>query len=55
MDYRHKPGVKRRHDNTIWLGTTTENQAEADRRIPVLLARPARIRFICAKPLLEPV
>jgi protein gp37 len=41
--------------NIIWLGTTTENRAEADRCIPVLLAIPARIRFICAEPLLEPV
>jgi protein gp37 len=41
--------------NIIWLGTTTENRAEADRCIPVLLAIPARIRFICVEPLLEPV
>jgi protein gp37 len=41
---------------TISSGSApTENQAETDRRNPVLLAIPARIRFICAEPLLEPV
>lgn len=39
----------------IWLGTTAENQAEADRRIPHLRAAPARTRFLSCEPLLEPV
>ena len=38
--------------SNVWLGTTVENQTEADRRIPVLLAVPARVRFISAEPLL---
>jgi len=39
----------------VWLGTTAENQAEADRRIPHLLAAPAAVRFISAEPLLGPI
>jgi protein gp37 len=39
----------------VWLGTTAENQAEADRRIPHLLATPAAVRFVSAEPLLGPV
>ncbi len=39
----------------VWLGTTVESQAEADRRIPHLLAVPARVRFLSCEPLLEPV
>lgn len=36
----------------VWLGTTVEHQAEADRRIPHLLAAPARVRFLSCEPLL---
>lgn len=39
----------------VWLGTTVENQTEADRRIPHLLATPAAVRFVSAEPLLGPV
>ncbi|MBL9047855.1 MAG: DUF5131 family protein, partial [Tabrizicola sp.] len=39
----------------VWLGTTVENQVEADRRIPHLLATPARVRFLSCEPLLGPV
>lgn len=39
----------------VWLGTTVENQAEAERRVPHLLAVPARIRFLSCEPLLGPV
>lgn len=39
----------------VWLGTTVENQAEADRRIPLLLQVPARVRFLSCEPLLGPV
>ena len=39
----------------VWLGTTVENQAEADRRIPHLLAVPARVRFLSCEPLLGPL
>lgn len=39
----------------VWLGTSVEDQATADARIPHLLATPAAIRFISAEPLLGPV
>lgn len=39
----------------VWLGTTAENQNEADRRIPHLLATPAAVRFLSAEPLLGPI
>lgn len=41
--------------SNVWLGTTVENQTEADRRIPHLLAVPARVRFLSCEPLLGPV
>lgn len=37
----------------VWLGTTVENQAEADRRIHHLLAVPAVVHFLSCEPLLE--
>lgn len=39
----------------VWLGTTVENQEEADRRIPHLLAVPARVHFLSCEPLLGPI
>lgn len=39
----------------VWLGTTAENQEEANRRIPHLLAVPAAKRFLSCEPLLGPV
>lgn len=39
----------------VWLGTTVENQEEADRRIPHLLAVPAEVHFLSCEPLLGPV
>lgn len=36
----------------VWLGTSIEDQATADMRIPELLATPAAIRFVSAEPLL---
>jgi len=39
----------------VWTGTTVENQTEAERRIPHLLAVPARVRFLSCEPLLGPV
>lgn len=36
----------------VWLGTTVENQEEADRRIPHLLGIPAVVRFLSCEPLL---
>lgn len=39
----------------VWLGTSAEDQAAADVRIPELLACPAAVRFVSAEPLLGPV
>lgn len=41
--------------SNVWLGTTVENQEEANRRIPHLLNNPAKIRFLSCEPLLGPV
>ena len=35
-----------------WIGTSIENQAAADERIPLLLQAPAAVRFISVEPLL---
>ena len=39
----------------VWLGVSVEDQATADKRIPLLLETPAAVRFISAEPLLERV
>lgn len=39
----------------VWLGTSVEDQAAADKRIPILLAVPARVRFLSCEPLLGSV
>lgn len=39
----------------VWLGTSVENQAAAEERIPILLDTPAAVRFISAEPLLGPI
>ncbi|MCK7615201.1 DUF5131 family protein [Roseibium sediminicola] len=39
----------------VWLGTSIEDQATADTRIPYLLKTPAAVRFVSAEPLLGPV
>jgi len=41
--------------SNLWLGTSIEDQATADARIPHLLATPAAVRFVSAEPLLGPV
>ena len=38
--------------DNVWLGVSAENQAMADRLIPILLSTPAKIRFVSAEPLL---
>jgi len=44
----------RPHHN-VWIGTSVEDQANADRRIPELLKIPARVRFLSVEPMLGPV
>lgn len=39
----------------IWIGTSVENQEQADKRIPALLSVPAKVRFLSMEPLLGPV
>ena len=39
----------------VWIGTSVENQATANERIPHLLSTPAAVRFVSAEPLLGPV
>lgn len=39
----------------VWIGTTTENQTELDRRMEALAAIPAAVRFVSAEPLLGPL
>lgn len=39
----------------VWMGTTVEDQARADERIPALLEIPARVRFLSCEPLLGSV
>lgn len=39
----------------VWVGTTVEDQARAEERIPQLLQIPARVRFLSCEPLLEAV
>jgi protein gp37 len=39
----------------VWLGTSIEDQATADARIPHLMATPAAVRFVSAEPLIGPV
>lgn len=39
----------------VWLGTSCEDQAAADERIPHLLRCPAAVRFVSLEPLLGPI
>ena len=43
------------HPSNIWIGTTVEDQARADLRIPELVQIPAKVRFLSCEPLLGPV
>ena len=47
--------IKWRMPDNIWLGVSCENQAMADKRIPLLLEIPAKVRFLSCEPLLEPI
>ena len=42
------------YDN-VFIGCTVENQAEADRRLPLFLSYPIKRRFIACAPLLEAI
>ena len=47
--------LRGKHPENVWIGTSVENQATADERIPHLLAIPAAVRFLSCEPLLGPV
>jgi protein gp37 len=38
--------------SNLWLGVSVENQETANRRIPILLDIPAKVRFLSCEPLL---
>jgi protein gp37 len=48
-------GICERPLPNVWAGTSIEDQATADERIPHLLETPAAVRFVSAEPLLGPV
>ena len=41
--------------DNVWLGTTVETQTWAEKRLPILLSIPARVRFLSCEPLLGPL
>ncbi len=41
--------------DNVWLGVTCENQEMADKRIPILLQTPAKVRFVSCEPLLNDI
>lgn len=43
------------HPSNVWIGTSVEDQASAELRIPQLLEIPAKVRFLSCEPLLEEV
>ena len=53
-DWEHE-ATKNDIYKTFWIGTTVENQEQADERIPYLISTPAAKRFISIEPMLGPV
>jgi len=41
--------------SNVWLGVSVEDQANADKRLPDLIATPAAVRFVSYEPALGPV
>jgi len=41
--------------HNLWIGTSVENQEQANKRIPELLKVPAAVRFLSCEPLLGPI
>lgn len=57
FDYSHGEGwqslwTQGEAPENVWVGTTVENQEQANKRIPELLKIPARVRFLSCEPLL---
>lgn len=53
--YMQTDGVEGWPLPNVWLGTSCENQATADDRIPYLLQVPAAVRFLSCEPLIGPI
>ncbi|VXD17199.1 phage Gp37/Gp68 family protein [Planktothrix paucivesiculata] len=51
----HSVGLQWSIPDNVWLGVSAENQAIADKRIPLLMQIPAKVRFLSCEPLLEPL
>lgn len=50
------PGSWQEHfPRNVWLGTSIENQAAANERIPILATIPASVRFLSIEPLVDEV
>lgn len=47
--------ARRMWPDNVWLGTTVENQSQAELRIPHLLETGARVLFLSCEPLLGPI
>jgi len=39
----------------LWVGVTAENQEQADKRIPLLMEIPAKVRFVSVEPMLSQI
>ena len=50
-----QPWITDGFPDNVWLGTSVENQEQADIRIPKLLKIPAKVRFLSCEPLLEEI
>ena len=49
------PSWREKFPDNVWMGVTVEDQMRADERIPLLLAVPAKVRFLSCEPLLGAV
>lgn len=49
----HGKNPEKHMPENVWIGTTTENQEQANIRIPKLLHIPARIRWLSIEPMLD--
>lgn len=47
--------VDHKAPENVWIGTSVENQGQADQRIPALLRIPEKVRVLSMEPLLGPV
>jgi protein gp37 len=55
VDHYKAESLSRAWHSRVWIGTSCENQATVDERIPHLLRVPAAVRFLSCEPLLGPV